>query len=108
MDVSGQHHDPVALPPGRKPVRMQKEAELVPNPVWTLRQIEKSLGTVANRIPYRPDHSLITIPYYSIVYYPTSLQDLNVRDAYAASSSQIRMPDMLILLIKRRCWDVLP
>jgi hypothetical protein len=79
---------------------MEKEAGGAPEPVWTLWKREKSLGPVANRIPYRPDHSLVTIPYHSYVYYRTSLQDLNVRGASAASSSKIRVPAMLVLLTK--------
>jgi len=35
MDVSGQHHDQVASPPGKNPVTMEKEAGGVPEPVWT-------------------------------------------------------------------------
>jgi len=107
MEVSGQDHDQVASPPGKNPVTMEKEAGRVPEAVWMLWKREKSLGPVANRIPYRPDHSLVTIPYHSYVYYRTSLQNLNVRGASAAASSKIRVPAMLILLTKWQCWDVL-
>jgi hypothetical protein len=100
MDVSGQHHDPVASLPGKNPVTLEKEAGGVPEPVWTLWKREKSLGPFANRIPYRPDHSLVTIPYHSYVYYRTSILDLNVRGPSAASSSKIRVPAILILLTK--------
>ena len=33
--MSGQRHDPAALPPGKDPVPLVKEARMAPGPVWT-------------------------------------------------------------------------
>jgi hypothetical protein len=47
MEVSGQLHAPVALPP----VPIVQEAELAAEPVWTLWRREEPLASTANRTP---------------------------------------------------------
>ena len=44
MEVSGQHHAPAALLPGKEP-RYLLGIRWSPGPVWTFRTIEKSLST---------------------------------------------------------------
>jgi len=51
MEVSGQFHDPAALPPGNEPlVSIKKEAGWAPEPVWTWRR-EKFHNSVENPTP---------------------------------------------------------
>jgi hypothetical protein len=56
MGVSGQHHAPAALPPGKgPPVPIVQEAGWAPEPVWTQRLEEKSSDTILpelTRLPY--------------------------------------------------------
>ena len=44
MNVSGQYHDPVALPQGKNPGPMEKEAGWAPEPIWTLWKGENPLA----------------------------------------------------------------
>jgi hypothetical protein len=40
--MSGQHHAPAALPPGKQPpITIEEEAEWAPESVWLLSRIEK-------------------------------------------------------------------
>jgi len=43
MEVSGQHHVPLALPPGQNLVPIEWVAGWAPEPVWTFWRTEKSL-----------------------------------------------------------------
>jgi hypothetical protein len=52
MQVSGQLHALIALPPGKdSPVPIAYEADWVPEPVCTIRRSEKSLALAVKRTP---------------------------------------------------------
>jgi hypothetical protein len=52
MEVSGQLHAPVTLPPGKEPlVPTVQETGSAAEPVWTLQSREKSLTPTGNRAP---------------------------------------------------------
>jgi hypothetical protein len=80
MEMSGQLHDPVALPPGREyPVSIGVEAGWAPEPVWMLWGREKPLASAGNRTPVvQPQpvciptglsriHYLIIIPFKKLI-----------------------------------------
>jgi hypothetical protein len=50
MELSGQLHAPVALPPGKQPP-VRTESEVGSEPVWTLWSGQKSLSASGNRTP---------------------------------------------------------
>jgi hypothetical protein len=51
MEVSGQLHDPAALPSEEPQVLTEDEIWRVPEPVWTLWSREKSFAPAGNRTP---------------------------------------------------------
>jgi hypothetical protein len=52
MEVSGQLQAQAVLPPRKEPlILIDSEAGWVPEPAWTLWNIEKSLAPAGNRTP---------------------------------------------------------
>ena len=56
MEVSGQHHVPAALSPGKNSVPIDYEAGWAPEPVWTFGIVKKPLAPAEIRTPVRPAH----------------------------------------------------
>ena len=105
MEVSGQHYDPAALPAGKNPVRLEKKRLGEPQSRSGRSGGENNL-LVLSQIEPRIVQTTVYSLYHPNVYYHTLFQDLKVCGASAVSSSQLRVPAMLILTAGR-CWGVL-